>query len=117
MDSDIKEKIILFSELSFDDAKEIILHLVIQLKQSDDDIFGHILETLPYLTEKELEKKVLIDIYREIVMANDAVNAEDREKALKNLSSHQEKIQKMLEQEKADRTNELKELDHILSTL
>lgn len=117
MDSDIKEKIVLFSELSFDDAKEVVLHLAIQLKQSEDDIFGHILATLPYLTEKELNKQVLIDIYSEIITANDAINESDREQALQNLVWHQAKIEKMLEQEKTERMNELKELDTILSSL
>ena len=117
MDSDIKQKIWLFSELSFEDAKEVVLHLVIQLKQSEDDIFGHILKTLPLLTEKELAKSVLVDIYEEIIVANEAVNQADRTKALENLSSHQTKIEKLLEQEKLERKQELKDLDNILSTL
>ncbi len=117
MENTIERKIAMFEDLTFDEAKEVILELSKELTQSDKDVFYHISITLPELAEDMLEKGVLTNIYREIAIANEAFTEQEKRNAIMNLVSHEEKLKDMLEQEKRERAMELVELDKTLSTL
>ncbi len=117
MDNTVSQRIAIFEDLTFDEAKEVILELSKELTQNDEDVFYHISVTLPELTEEMLQKEVLTNIYREIAIANEAYSEQEKKIAIMNLVAHEGKLKDMLEQERRERAMELVELDRTLSNL
>lgn len=117
MDITVESKISVFSGLGFAEAASIVVNLCRQLTQEPTDIYAHIVKTLPMLTENDLDKQVLNDIYRAIVVANEAVTVEEREHALQHLQTHHKNLEHLFEKEKQERTKEIQDLDTKFSIL